>query len=457
MAGIGFEIRKLLEKDSYFSKFKALGFAGLITTGPWVFSILGVVLIGVFGRTLDIASVHVTQFSVTVTYLIAGSLILTGIIQLLFTRYIADQVYSKNYASILPSLLGALFVTTTVSTCVSGTIVYFFDEMTVLYRLLMVVSFVVLCNKWIVMSLLSGLKQYERIVWSFFIGYALTVGLALLLKTFLIEGLMLGFFIGQSVLLLTLLILISQFYPNSWSVDFTFLKRMKPHFYLIVIGVAYNLGIWFDKIIFWFSPATSMEIIAPLRASVIYDLPVFFSYVTIIPGMAMFLITMETYFVESCSKYFRSMEESSFSQIEQAKSAMVKDVTIGLSAIFKVQLITAIISCVLAPSIFSILGISAQYLTLFYVLTFSVVILILFQAVLNVCFYLDLRPIALTLCLIFALSNGLLSYWSIKLGPEYFGYGFLIALFLSTVYGLFAIYRSFSTLEHYVFMKHGTL
>ena len=47
MAGIGFELRKLLEKDSYFGLFQAYAYAGIISSGPWVLSIIGILFVGV--------------------------------------------------------------------------------------------------------------------------------------------------------------------------------------------------------------------------------------------------------------------------------------------------------------------------------------------------------------------------------------------------------------------------
>ena len=67
---------------------------------------------------------------------------------------------------------------------------------------------------------------------------------------------------------------------------------------LVAVGLLYNLGIWADKFMFWFFPPTSQPIIGALRASLIYDLPVFLSYLSIIPGMAVFLVRIETDFVE---------------------------------------------------------------------------------------------------------------------------------------------------------------
>ena len=41
MAGIGFELRRILVKDSYTSTLRAYIYAGLISSGPWVLSIIG--------------------------------------------------------------------------------------------------------------------------------------------------------------------------------------------------------------------------------------------------------------------------------------------------------------------------------------------------------------------------------------------------------------------------------
>ena len=46
MAGIGFELRKLMRRDSFWGLLRAYGYAGLISSGPWVLSILGVMGIG---------------------------------------------------------------------------------------------------------------------------------------------------------------------------------------------------------------------------------------------------------------------------------------------------------------------------------------------------------------------------------------------------------------------------
>ena len=61
MAGIGFELRKILSKDSYTSTMRAYLYAGLISSGPWVLSIISVMLIGVLslGAVLPLSLIHI--------------------------------------------------------------------------------------------------------------------------------------------------------------------------------------------------------------------------------------------------------------------------------------------------------------------------------------------------------------------------------------------------------------
>ena len=111
MAGIGFELRKLLKRDSYLSLLQAYTYAGIIGAGPWVLSILGVQAIGFMSLAVVVPDFLITQFQVSVTHLIAGSLILTGFLQLAFTRYISDRLFEKREDRVLPNFIGALQLT----------------------------------------------------------------------------------------------------------------------------------------------------------------------------------------------------------------------------------------------------------------------------------------------------------------------------------------------------------
>ncbi|MEO8643919.1 exopolysaccharide Pel transporter PelG, partial [Pseudomonas sp.] len=160
MAGIGFELRKILSRDSYTATLHAYVYAGLISSGPWVLSIISVMLVGIISIGLLLPNALVGQFLVTVTYLMATSLILTGGLQLFFTRFVSDRLFEHKYDQILPNLLGVLLMVT-LGAGVLGIIVLglLFDQ-PLIYRVLVLANFVVLCNLWLVIIFLSGMKAY---------------------------------------------------------------------------------------------------------------------------------------------------------------------------------------------------------------------------------------------------------------------------------------------------------
>ena len=124
------------------------------------------------------------------------------------------------------------------------------------YRLLVMANFVVLCNLWLVIIFLSGMKAYKRILLVMFIGYALMVACAYLLRFMQMDGLLLALLIGHASLLFVFLYDILREYPARRMVAFDFLDRRQVFVSLLLTGLCYNLGIWIDKFIFWFNPST---------------------------------------------------------------------------------------------------------------------------------------------------------------------------------------------------------
>ncbi len=291
MAGIGFEIRKLLRKESYTGLLQAYAYAGVISSGPWVLSIIGILVIGLLSATVVVPDVLISQFQVSVTYLMLSSLIFTGAVQLGFTRFIADRLFEKKDDLVLPNFNGVLLLV-----MVSGgalgllAVIFLFPEQSDIYRVLMLAGFVIMCGIWVATIFLSGMKLYKEIVQLFALGYAITVASAYVLRPLGMEGLLFGFVLGHFVLFTGMIQMTLRDYPSSRFIGFEFARRGAMFPTLIATGFIYNLGLWADKLLFWFNPDTSQAVIGPLRASVIYDMPIFLAYLAIIPGMAVFLV-----------------------------------------------------------------------------------------------------------------------------------------------------------------------
>lgn len=454
MAGIGFELRKLLRKETLVGLLQAYTLAGIIGSGPWVLSIVGILAIGLLSNALAAPSHQATQFQTSVTYLIASSLILTGGLQLAFTRFVSDRLFEHKNEVVMPNLVGALTVVALLASGVATMVVFvLFPDESVLYRILMLSSFTLLCTIWIVTIFLSGMKRYKEIVALFALGYGITVVLALLLRRFGLEGLLTGFFLGHCVLLWGMLALTAYDFRPQRLIAFDFARPEMRYPSLLAIGALYNLGIWADKFMFWLFPDTSEPVVGLLRASIIYDLPVFLAYLSIIPGMAVFMVRIETDFVEYYDKFYDAVRSGgSLEYIEDMRDEMLYSIRQGLAEIGKIQTLAVLITFVAGPSLLELLGISALYLPLLHLQVIGAGLQVVLLSVLNVFFYLDQRRIILVLCLEFLVLNVILTGFSLWKGAAFYGYGFTVAVLITLCTGLALLDRKLNRLEYETFM-----
>lgn len=454
MAGIGFELRKVLRQDGLFSLLRAYGLAGLVSSGPWVLSIVGVLLIGVMSAEVVQPAERVVQFLVSITYLMAGSLLLTGPLQLMFSRFVADRHFEGKQEAIVPNLMGALLLTTLVSAWLGGgVVVLLFEGESTAYRLLMVCGFVTLCDSWILVVLLSGIKAYRAVLGLFFVGYLVSVTGAILLRPFGLEGLLQGFLAGQQLMVFLMLALALREYPSARLFSLDFLRRSQAVYSLGVIGLLMNAGVWADKLVFWFNPRTSSPVIGPLRYSQIYDLPIFLAYLSVIPGMAVFLLRVETDFAEQYQRFFRLVREGApLGPIGEARQEMVRAVRRGIYEILKVQGLTVLLLLLAGRELLELAGISTLYVHLLYLDAVGVAVQVVLLATLNVLFYLDARRSVLALSLLFAVGNAAGTLLTQRLGAQFYGYGFATAGLVTSLVGLVLLSRKLEWLEFETFM-----
>jgi uncharacterized membrane protein len=278
--------------------------------------------------------------------------------------------------------------------------------------------------------------------------------LALLFRPLLgLEGLLLGFVMGHYFLLMGMIWLVYKNYHSDLFVAFDIWKPGAMYGSLMATGLLFNLGAWVDKLMFWYYPSTGQQIIGPLKASVIYDFPIFLSYLSVIPGMAIFLVRIETDFVEYYLKFYTAVREgSTLDYIERMRNQMVYHVRRGLFDIAKIQSITVLVVFVLGDALLRWIGISPLYLPLLYVDVVGAALQVVLLGILNVLFYLDQRRSVVLLTAILPLTNVVFTAISLRLGAEWFGYGFTLAMLVTVLLGLWILNRKLEDLEYQTFM-----
>lgn len=454
MAGIGFELRKHLREESYTDLFRAYLTAGLIGSGPWIISIGSMLAIGYASRRFARDPQHVTTFLATVTHLMSTSLIVSGFMQLMFTRFVADRLFAKKPESVAPNVLGALLVVTLVSGAIGTFVSATMFTGYLAYRVLLIVAFVVLCNLWVVSVLLSGMKAYRTVVAVFAGGYAITVGTAVLLSRLGLAGYLAGFCLGHIAMLFAMLSLVLKEYPAREFLRFEFLRRKNIFLELVFAGGLFNLAIWADKFVFWENTVTSDELVGPIRYSVVYDVPIFVAYLSLIPGMAVFFVRIETDFAEQYERFFTAVREGdTLSEIQRLRDGLVDAARAGVYDIFRIQGLTAAVLLLAAPQILGAFQIPSFYSYLFQIDVVAVGFQVVLLGIFTILFYLDYRKLVLALAVLFLVLNVGCSIASLSLGPRFYGFGFAVAVSVTGLAALAALSRRLDRLEYETFMR----
>jgi uncharacterized membrane protein len=253
------------------------------------------------------------------------------------------------------------------------------------------------------------------------------------------DATVMGFAVGHALLLALLLRCLHREFGagghsrNSGAWDFA--RYMVKFPKLVLCGLFYNLGIWADKLMFWWlAPEGSHEQIAgALWAAPMYDTAIYLSLLSIVPGMAVFFLKLETEFADRYQAFFDAIQNrGSLADIRVAKTELVEVLRTGLGQLFKVQLFTTALIVAFAKPIAEAFGIGAIQTGIFQITLFGAFLLVCFLSMLTALFYFDDQSGALVASAVFAFANAGLGILSLK-DERTYGLGFVLAAGLAMI------------------------
>lgn len=454
MAGIGFELIRLISRGNYRSLLSAFGITTLMSSGPSLFIILGISIVCSFNIFLTPNSTVAYQFISIVVYLFASSMILSSLLQYSFFRFIADKIYGNHFNEITPNYIGILLIQSLMSCCFSIPIVfYFFSEYSLILKVLLINNFIILSLIWITTVLLSGIKSYSRILWAFALGYTTMVIVHLILNQNVLTYFLFEFLLAQVILFLLLLHAILDYYPTNLLIQFDFLKKGNVFYFLVFSNFFNNLGFWMDKFIFWFNSDTSYPVFSPLRAAPLYDFPMFISYIAIIPAMAVFLFHIEAKFSMIYPKFMKTIfNRKTLDEIVAIRNELTISGRNALFSMLKTQYAVVVIFFLSMSFFFSFFSIIPIYMNLLFILIIASSLNVILWGIINLLYYMTLYSQAFYVTAIFLVSNTSFTLLSLYAGPTYFGYGLCLSSLLATSVALVFLNKAFNNLEYFTFM-----
>lgn len=447
MAGIGFALQKLLESKSLSKKLYAFLLATFISSGPWLFSMISLIVINIFS-SIFINVETMLPFRVTIIYVYAISIITSGPVQYLLTKYLADQHYMRKWSNFYPALFTAFILQGSVCICFIPLWLYLLSGANVLFKIAAILLYFIITFIWLMMDFLSASKRYLAIVYSFLIGSIISIVFTVLFLIILKESsyILTGFLIGQLLIFLLLFFFAGRQFPFKIYIKKEFLSYFKEHSMYLIIGGAYNLGLWSDKIIMWIFRGE--RIVFNYRIFDPYDFMIFISYLSMIPSLAYFLLKSETSFFIKYHTFYRSINKATLYAIEENYKDMKKDMYSSLIKLSLIQLVSMFLFLIISNT-FEIFKISRIY-SIPLILASSFQVLFLF--VLIYMMYFNLIKEATFSCIIFLFLNIFLNLFQI-IYPVLIGYGYFISTFFSFLFSLVALVHNIKDLIFHIFRE----
>jgi uncharacterized membrane protein len=355
VAGIGFELQRVLRRGGIGSFVKVALSGIMIVAGPWLLSIIGIFLIGRFaGFTLREGR---GLFMGVVIYSYAFSLFIFGGSHYIFTRLLSDLIYLKKNRQAASLLLFSSLIVIVLAAGISVTVMTRISvpgvSRPLLFKGFAAAFFVIINLAWLLMIFISLLKKYVAIFLVFLGGMTLSViGVLFLGRMMALGGAMLGFFAGQGFTVVLLLILSFQEYrPGEVKETLKALGTYFPKYgFLFLSGLFYYWGIWIDKMVFW---ATVGQPVSGtfFRLFDTYDIPVYLANLTMIPGLVYFIVVLETDFYSYLKDFLQSLGEGILQDIQNRKNLLLVKLKAGLREQSLFQGVITAAFLILAPSL----------------------------------------------------------------------------------------------------------
>lgn len=437
MAGIGFKLEKLLERDSLGGAVGAFLTGVAVTSGPWLLTTLVLVLMRLTAIRHGDPGIFQVERAITLVY--ATVLVLSAPIDIVLSRFASDRVYERRADCIAAPLRRAL-TATLIGFAVVGVV-----NMTMIgagWRLGVggVILSVAVGGQWLLLSAAGGLGSPAVILRAFAGGAPVSIIAAAALARepdLGAAGYLYGFAAGQVVTLGLLLWGTQRCLPAEEDESARLGPAFRTYAVLAVAAMLLQAGIWIDKlIVFLFHGGTVASVYAALAA---------IAWLSVVPTCAFLFVQVETRFYRSFRGYYAAVERgASLAEIEAAAAAIRTEAGRVLAGTAAVQVMVTGLALLLAPRIVEALGLRAAGDEALRVLLLGATLQVVALCATLMLYYFDFRTEALAAAVVLLLGNGLFTTAGLGIMP--LGSGYVLGCAASVTVALLLLRSRLATL-----------
>jgi len=452
MAGIGFVLRKLSRQDNLMGLFQAYVYSSLISTGPWIFTIVslgGITFIA--GKFTSIETI--SEFRRVVIYNFSFSLVFTAPVYMVVTRFLADSIYDRNVERTPGILVGSTLLVFAYEVPLSVWFYFGYANISSALAFSAVINFLLISEIWLISVFVTALKDYKTVVAAF--GFGMLFGVlatGLLVDEYELIGILTSFSLGLSLIVALLVARIFAEYPYRFKDPFAFLVYFPKYWEVAVSGVTYNTAVWVDKWIMWHAPESDHSLTKlPLYPN--YDSAMFLAYLSIVPSMAMFVMSIETNFFEHYLKFYRDIQQkATLKDIRENHEVLIKAILSSARNFIVFQGCLTVVFILMAGPMFNLFKINFLQISIYrygVLGSFFQTLTLFINIILS---YFDCRRAYMTLQTIFLVTSASFTLAAYNLGFRYYGFGFYLACVLTFVISAVYLMRYVLKLPYHTFV-----
>lgn len=431
MAGIGFQLKRLFDREGLFGRVQAISYASLVTVGP-ILSCMAAVAVVHWLLVAEMAPYRARElFQAGTAYAFAFSFIVAAPFSMLFTRLASDQLYEQRCDELLPTFYGSLQVALGCAS-VPAAAFLLLAPLELAEKLALVVLYMELTVIWMGVVYVSAMKAYRRIAGAFFAGMLLAMAAVWLYVRLegerlaawgLFAGLAGGFFVTAAVLLWE----VERFFrtPRPAS-PYGFVRDMRRYPSLLAIGLFTAVSMYAHQFAQWAFHGEWLE--GTFRLAPEYDVAVYYAVLSVLPTLVWFVVSVETAFYPKYRQYYDAiLGQGTILEIDRARREMEQVLVGELAKLMGIQLVFSLVAVACGIRYLPYIGFTAEQVDTFNILVMAFYVYIMNSVSLLLLLYFDDRKGALVLSAIFLAANVAAS-WALR-DVEYQGLSLFAASF----------------------------
>jgi uncharacterized membrane protein len=414
MAGIGWKLERMLERDTLSSTLQAYLTGVAVTCAPWLLTTAVLVTLRTLARGSS-AGAELGHIELVITLSYAVTLVLSAPIHVVVSRFAADRLYEKRLAVIgqpLRETLAATLVVFLMIGAALGALVAPSFSVAVLAALLTAI----VAGQWLLLAVGGGMSSPSGVLGAFALGAAVSVLSAAGLEHAAglgARGYLFGFTFGQAVALFAMLFRIMRDLPSDEAAapPGALRRAFRDYRVLAVSALLVQAAVWIDKVCTWLLRG-AQDASALASASAL-------AWFAVIPAFAWIYVQVETSFYRVFRGYYSGIESgAALAALEEGAEKLRCEGARLIRGAVAIQVIVFTLAALAAPRLVDALGLPADAVLLVRLSLVAASFQILGLLGLLLLYYLDLRREALVAATLQVSSIAIATTIAIVLGAS---------------------------------------